>query len=325
MNRFLLLLTAVALAILPLSQVAAADSYPSASVTIIVPFPAGGVADTLPRLVGSELAAMWHQSVIVQNKPGAGGNIGMELGTRQPANGLTLVLAPAGNMTVTPLLYRHLDFDVTKDYTPVTIIANSPNVLVINPSVPANNFKELVAYAKQNPGKLNFASPGAGSGAHLAGELLNAEAGLEVTHIPYNGISPALTDLIGGRVQIMFAGISTVLAEIKAGRLKAIAIAGPSRSALLPEVPTVAESGLAGFDVTSWYGIVVRAGTPSEIVEKLQRDIALALKNPAVAGKITALGLEPVGNTPQQFAAMIKTETAKWSAIVDKAHIQPLD
>jgi tripartite-type tricarboxylate transporter receptor subunit TctC len=268
---------------------------------------------------------MWHQSVIVQNRPGAGGNIGMELGTQQPANGLTLVLAPAGNMTVSPLLYRHLDFDVSKDYIPVTVIANSPNVLVINPSVPVNNFKELIAYAKQNPGKLNFASPGAGSGAHLAGELLNVEAGIEVTHIPYNGIAPAVNDLIGGRVQMMFAGISSVLAEIKAGRLKAIAIAGPTRSAQLPDVPTVAESGLPGFDVTSWYGIVVRAGTAPEIVDKLQRDIALALKDSAVAGKLSALGLEPVGNTPQQFQAMVKSETAKWSAIVDKAHILPLD
>jgi tripartite-type tricarboxylate transporter receptor subunit TctC len=228
-------------------------------------------------------------------------------------------------MTVTPLLYRHLNFDVARDYTPVTVIANSPNVLVVNASVPVNNFKELIAYAKQNPGKLNFASPGAGSGAHLAGELLNAQAGISVTHIPYNGIAPALNDLIGGRVQMMFAGISTVIAEIKAGRLKAIAIAGPSRSPLLPDVPTVAESGLPGFDVTSWYGIVVRSGTPPEIVDRLQRDIALALKNSAVSAKIAALGLEPVGNTPQQFAAMVKTETAKWSAIVDKAHIQPLD
>ncbi len=325
MNRFASLLSAVLLLMLPLSKVAAEDSFPSAAVTIIVPFPAGGVADALPRIVGSELSEMWHQAVIVQNRPGAGGNIGMELGTRQPANGLTLVLAPAGNMTVTPLLYRHLNFDVARDYTPVTVIANSPNVLVLNASVPVNNFKELIAYAKKNPGKLNFASPGAGSGAHLAGELLNAQAGIQVTHIPYNGIAPALNDLIGGRVQMMFAGISTVIAEIKAGRLKAIAIAGPSRSPLLPDVPTVAESGLPGFDVTSWYGIVVRSGTPPEIVDRLQRDIALALRNSAVSAKIAALGLEPVANTPQQFAAMVKTETAKWSAIVDKAHIEPLD
>ena len=325
MNRFVSLLALFALVTAPVSLVAAEDGYPLGPVTIIVPFPAGGVADAIPRIVGAQLSEMWHQSVIVQNRPGAGGNIGMDLGTRQPANGLTLVLAPAGNMTVSPFLYRHLNFDVNKDYTPVTVIANSPNVLVINPSVPVSNFKELIAYAKQNPGKLNFASPGAGSGAHLAGELLNADAGISVTHIPYNGIAPAVNDLIGGRVQMMFAGISSVLAEIKAGRLKAIAIAGPSRSAQLPDVPTVAESGLPGFDVTSWYGIVVRTGTPPEIVDKVQRDIALALKNPGVASKLTALGLEPVANTPQQFAAMVKTETAKWGAIVDKAHIQPLD
>ena len=325
MNRFFSLLALLILAALPFAPAAAQDSYPSGPVTIIVPFPAGGVADVLPRIVGAQLSEMWHQPVIVQNHPGAGGNIGMDLGTRQPANGLTLVLAPAGNMTVSPLLYRHLNFDVSKDYIPVTVLANSPNVLVINPSVPANNLKELIAYAKQNPGKLNFASPGAGSGAHLAGELLNFDAGISVTHIPYNGISPAVNDLIGGRVQIMFAGISTVLAEIKAGRLKAIAIAGPARSAQLPDVPTVAESGLPGFDVTSWYGIVARTGTPPEIIDKLQRDIALALKNSAVSNKITALGLEPVGNTPQQFASMVKTETAKWGAIVDRAHIQPLD
>ena len=301
----------------------AQDAYPAKPVRIIVPYAAGGVADALPRIVGEKLAAKWKQPVVVDNKPGASGNIGMEEGARAEPDGYTLLLAAAGNMTVNPTLFRNLRFDTYKDLAPVTLLAASPNVLVVHPSVPVKTFKQLVEHAKQNPGKLNFASPGDGSGAHLAGELLNIEAGIQTMHIPYKGIAPAVNDLLGGNVQMMFAGISTVLPHIKAGKLTALAIASPRRSPQLPDVPTVAEDGLPGFDVTSWYGIVVRAGTPAPIIQKVQRDIAEALQGEEVHAKLAGLGLEPVGNTPEAFDAMIKAESRKWTEIVRKANIKP--
>ncbi len=301
----------------------AQEAYPNKPVRIIVPFSAGGVADALPRIVGERLAQKWGQPVIVENKVGASGNIGMAEGARAAPDGYTLVLAPAGNLTVNPTLFPKLPFDTYADLTPVTLLAQSPNVLVVHPSVPAKSLRDLIAYAKSNPDKLNFASPGDGSGAHLAGELLKIDAGVKATHVPYKGIAPAVNDLLGGNVQMMFAGISTVLQHVKAGKLVALAIASPQRSPQLPEVPTVAESGLPGFDVTSWYGIVTRAGTPPAIVRKLQRDMAEALGNEEVKAKLAGLGLEPVGNTPEAFDALIKTESRKWTDIVRKANIQP--
>jgi tripartite-type tricarboxylate transporter receptor subunit TctC len=303
----------------------AQDAYPSKPVHIIVPFPAGGVADALPRIVGEKLALKWKQPVIIDNRAGASGNIGMEDGARSAPDGYTLVLAPTGNLTVNPTLFPNLRFDTAKDFTPVTLLADSPNVLVLNPAVPAKTLKQLIAYAKQNPDKLNFASPGAGSGAHLAGELLNIDAGIKTVHVPYKGLAPAVSDLLAGNVQMMFAGVSTVLAQIKAGKLVALAVAGPRRLPQLPDVPTVAEEGLPGFDVTSWYGIVVHSGTPPQIVQKLHRDIAEALKMDDVAAKLDALGLEPVGNTPEQFDARIRAESRKWTEIMKKANIKPLE
>jgi len=299
-----------------------ASNFPSKPVRIIVPFAAGGVADLLPRIVGEKLTQKWGQPVIVENKTGAAGNIGMAEGARAAPDGYTLVLAPAGNLTVNPKLFRNLPFDTQRDLTPVTLLAQSPNVLVVHPSVPVKDFRALVAYARANPGKLNFASPGEGSGAHLAGELLTAEAGIKTQHVPYKGIAPAVNDVLGGQVQMMFAGISTVIQHVKAGRLMALAIASPKRSPQLPEVPTVAESGFPGFDVTSWYGIVVRSGTPPAIVQKVQRDMAEALQSPDVQSKLQDLGLEPVGNLPAEFKDRIEAESRKWGAIVEAAGIK---
>jgi len=302
---------------------ASAQEYPTKPVRIIVPFPAGGVADLLPRIVGEKLSRKWGQPVVVENKVGAAGNIGMGEVARSAPDGYTIGLAPTGNLTVNQTLFPNMGFDTRRDLAPVTLLAESPNVLVVNPSVPAKTFQELVAYAKANPGKLNFASPGEGSGAHLAGELLNQEAGIKAVHIPYKGLAPAVTDLLGGQVQMMFAGISTVIQHVKAGKLVALAIASPRRNAQLPEVPTVAESGLPGFDVTSWYGFVVRSGTPPAIIEKIQRDTAEALRMPDVQAKLAEQGLEPVGDTPAQFASVIDAETTKWVGIVHKAGIKP--
>jgi len=323
MKKLMFLALAAALVAAAPIAACAADAYPTRPVRIVVPYPAGGVADALPRIVGEKLSQKWGQPVIIENKAGASGNIGMEEGARAEPDGYTLVLAAAGNMTVNPILFKNLRFDTYKDLAPVTLLAASPNVLVVHPSVPAKNYKELVAYAKQNPGKLNFASPGEGSGAHLAGELFNLEAGIKTVHIPYKGMAPAVNDLLGGNVQMMFAGISTVLQHIKSGKLVAIAMAAPKRSPQLPDLPTVAEEGLPGFDVTSWYGIVVRAGTPPAVVQKVQHDIAEALKAPDVQTKLAGYGLEPVGNTPEAFDAMIKSETRKWTDIVHKAGIKP--
>ena len=303
--------------------IASAEEYPAKPVRIVVPFPAGGVADLLPRIVGEKLSQKWGQPVIVENKVGAAGNIGMAEVARSAPDGYTIGLAPTGNLTVNPTLFPNMGFDTRRDLAPVTLLAESPNVLVVNPSVPATTFRELIAYAKANPGKLNFASPGEGSGAHLAGELLNQEAGIKAVHIPYKGLAPAVGDLLGGQVQMMFAGISTVIQHVKAGKLVALAIASPRRNAQLPDVPTVAESGLPGFDVTSWYGFVVRSGTPPAIIDKIQRDTTEALRMPDVQSKLAAQGLDPVGDTPAQFASVIDAETTKWVGIVRKAGIKP--
>jgi len=322
MKTSLLLAAACALSLAGVIDAHADEPYPAKPVRIIVPYPAGGVADLLPRTVGQKLSDKWGQPVVVENKPGASGNIGMAEGARAAPDGYTIVLAPTGNLTVNQFLFNNLPFDAARDFTPITVLATSPNVLVVHPSVPAKTFRELLDYAKANPGKLNFASPGEGSGAHLAGELLNAEGDIKTLHVPYKGIAPAVNDLLGGQVQMMFAGISTVIQHVKAGRLVALAVASPKRSAQLPEVPTVAESGFPGFDVTSWYGIVARAGTSNAIVQKVQRDMAEALLSPEVQSKLQDLGLEPVGNTPAEFRDRIEAESRKWGAIVESAGIK---
>ena len=297
--------------------------YPNRPVKIIVPFAAGGVADLLPRIVGEKLSQRWGQPVVIENKPGASGNIGMELGARAEPDGYTLVLAPTGNLTVNPTLFPKLPFDTQKDLAPITVLAASQNVLVVHPSVPAKNLKELIDYAKANPGKLNFGSPGEGSGAHLAGELFNLEAGVKTVHIPYKGLAPAVTDLVAGNVQMMFAGISTVIAHTKAARLVPIAIASPIRSPQMANVPTMTEAGLAGFDVTSWYGLVVRSGTPGAVIRKIQLDVREVLAMEEVAEKLNELGLYTLGNRPEDFTRLIQNETRKWSEIVRRANIQP--
>ena len=317
-----LLVIAAGIAALHAIVAVAADPYPVKPVRLIVPFPPGGPADALARTVGDRLSASLRQSVVVDNRPGAAGNIGMELAAKSAPDGYTLVLAPAGNLTVNPSLYRNVPYDVARDFAPVTVIAAVPNILVVNPAVPAQNLEELIRYAKANPGRLNFSSPGSGSGAHLAGELLKSAAGIDVVHVPYNGIAPAVTAVVAGDVQMMFAGAPSALPQVSAGKLRALAVASPKRIAAAPALPTLDESGLPGFDVTSWYSIVVPAGTPAAVIERLQRDIAQALGNPGVRAKLAGLGAEPIANSPAEFALMIKSETAKWGKIVKDANIK---
>jgi tripartite-type tricarboxylate transporter receptor subunit TctC len=306
---------------LPTSPALAAETYPARPIRLIVPFPPGGPADALARIVGEKLGTSLGTAVVVENHSGAGGNIGMGIGAKAAADGYTLVLAPAGNLTVNPFLYRSVPYDVARDFAPVTVLATVPNILVVNPALPVKTVAELVKYAKAHPGELNFSSPGNGSGAHLAAELFKRMAGINMVHVPFNGIAPAVTAVLRGQVQLMFAGAPSVLQQVKSGKLTALAVASLQRIAAAPDLPTLAESGFPGFDVTSWYGIVAPAGTSSEIITRLRSAMATALKDPAVKEKLAGLGAEAVGNTPEEFAAMIKSETAKWGKIVKEANI----
>ncbi|HYM48361.1 MAG TPA: tripartite tricarboxylate transporter substrate binding protein, partial [Burkholderiaceae bacterium] len=310
LSRLLGLLLVICAA--PVSVAQTTEVYPSKPIRLIVPFPPGGPADTLARVTGEKIGVNMGKQVVVDNRPGAGGNIGMALGAKAAPDGYTLVLAPAGNLTVNPSLYRSVPYDVGKDFAPITVLAAVPNILVVHPSIPARNLSEFIAYAKTQRGQLNFSSPGAGSGAHLAGELFKSMTGADMVHVPFAGIAPAVTAVLGGQVQLMFAGAPSVLQHVRAGKLNALGVASPKRTASAPDLPTLSESGLAGFDVTSWYSIVAPAGTPTEIIARLQAEFGRALREPDVREKLAALGAEPIANTPSEFAAMIKTETAKW-------------
>jgi len=299
-----------------------AESWPSHAIRFTVPWPAGGVADAIARLTAEKLSERLGQKLIVENKLGASGNIGMAAVAAAPADGYTLVLTPTGNLTVNQALYKDLPFDTARDFLPLTVLATVPNVLVVNRTVAARTVAELVAYARANPGKLTFASPGQGSGAHLAGELLKADAGIDMLHVPYTGIAPAMNDVVGERVSLMFLGISSALPYIRAGSLRPLAVAALKRSPLLPDVPLVADAGYPGFDVTSWYGIAVRTGTPAEIVDRLYRETAEVLKLDEVKERFAGMGVEPGGLPPQAFAAMVRSETKKWGDIIARANIK---
>jgi len=300
-----------------------AASYPDKPVRLVVPFTAGGVADTLARLVAQSLSEQWKQPVVVENKAGAGGNIGMSMVAKAAPDGYTLALAPVGNMTVNYLLYTQLDYQAS-DFAPITELAASPNVLVAGKKKPVKNVQEFIDYAKANPNLVDFSSPGVGSGAHLAGELLNQMAGLQMVHVPYSGIAPAINDVIAGNVSIVFGGISTVLPFIRDGKLQALAIAGPDRLQELPEVPTLIEAGYEGFNITSWYGLVTRAGTPDEIIDKIQKAVAKGMDNKAFTEKLASFGLIKQASTPSAFAQQIATDTKNWGEIIKKAGIKPV-
>lgn len=288
---------------------------------MIVPFPPGGPTDLLGRLVGQKMHEAWGQPVITENRAGAGGNIGMEAAARAPGDGYTLVVAPTGNLTVIPHI-QQLNFDVMKDLVPITQMATVSNVLVVHPSVAAANLKELVTLAKSKPGALTYATPGAGSQAHLAGEFLKSMAGVDLLHVPYRGTGPALNDLLGGQVAMMFAQLSSALPHVQSGKLKAIGVADLKRSPVMPDLPTVAEQGLAGFEAVSWYALMTSAGTPAEVVAKLHAETVRALRQPDVVEKLTALGADPVGGTPAELARIIQSESARWAKLVKEANIK---
>jgi tripartite-type tricarboxylate transporter receptor subunit TctC len=311
-----------AVAVLLLFAGAARAEYPDRPLRFVVPFPAGGVADALARLVGQRLGERLGQNVLVDNRPGAAGNIGMGAAVRLPADGYTLVLAPAGNLTVNQSLYKELNFDIGRDFAPLTMIGTVPNVLVVAKDVPATTLAELVALAKASPGALSFASPGIGTGAQLGGELLKVEAGIDLLHVPYSGIAPAVTDLVAGRVSLMFLAIASALPHIETGALRPLAVASLERAPALKDVPTVAEQGFPGFDVTSWYGIVLRAGVPPPIVARLYDETASILKDDAFRARLAALGVEPGGLPPDRFGTLIAAESRKWGDIIRRAGIK---
>ena len=299
----------------------AQTGYPNRPVRVIVPFAPGGPSDVIARLLMQKFSENLGQQFYVENHAGGGGNLGTAVAARATPDGYTILVASSSFM-INPGLYAKVPYDPYNDFDPVTEIATTPNVLVVHPSVPAKSVAELIRYAKAHPGTLNYSSPGNGSGAHLAGELFKSMAGVDIVHIPFNGIAPAVAAVVGGQVQMMFAGAPSALPQVKAGRLVALGVASPKRSAAAPELPTLAESGLPGFDVTSWYSIVAPAGTPNEIIARLRSEIAAALAQADIQEKLAGLGAEPIGNTPAEFAAMIKVETAKWGKIVKDANIQ---
>jgi tripartite-type tricarboxylate transporter receptor subunit TctC len=284
-----------------------------------VPFPAGGATDILAREVAKHLTDAWGQSVVVDNRPGAGGNIGSELVAKAAPDGYTLEMGTVGTHAINASLYSKMPYDHVKDFVPVILVAGVPNVLEVNPALPVNSVQELIAYAKANPGKLNFASSGSGTSIHLSGELFKVMAGVQMTHVPYKGSAPALQDLIGGQVQLMFDNLPPSLPQIKAGKLRALAVTSAGRAPALPDTPTVAEAGLPGFEASSWFGVLAPAGTPPEIVNKLNAEIAKWLASPGAKEKLANVGANIAGGTPEDFARHIQAETAKWAKVVKES------
>ncbi|MET0442195.1 MAG: tripartite tricarboxylate transporter substrate binding protein [Casimicrobiaceae bacterium] len=293
--------------------------YPTKPVRVVVPFPAGGTTDILARAASQKLSETWGQQALVDNRPGAGGNIGAELVAKAPPDGYTLLMGTVGTHAINSSLYPKMPYDHVKDFAPVILVAGVPNVLVVHPSLPVNSVQELIAYAKANPGKLNFASSGSGTSIHLSGELFKVMTGVQMTHIPYKGSAPALTDLVGGQVQLMFDNLPSSLAFIKAGKLRALAVTSAQRSPALPDVPTVAESGVPGFEASSWFGLLAPAGTPRDIVTKINADTQKWLASPDAKDKLAAQGAAAAGGSPEDFAKHIQAETAKWARVVKES------
>lgn len=301
----------------------AQDNYPSKVVRIIVPYPAGGIADRIAREVAQKLGERMGQNFIVENRSGAAGNVGMDYVAKQPADGYTLALAPASNLTVNDVLFKNLTYDIHKDFTPLSMLILTPQVLVVHPSVPAKNMKELLAYAKANPAKANYGSPGVGSFSHLAGEMLRADTGIPLTHVPYQGLAPAVNDLLGGQIPFMFVEVVTAAPHIKSGKLNAIAVAHKTRAPWLPDVPTTTEAGMPNIEVASWYGIVARAGTPAPIMARLSKEISAIMQSDDMKKRYDEIGAYSVGSSPEEFGKFIRSETDKWTALIRKAGIQP--
>jgi tripartite-type tricarboxylate transporter receptor subunit TctC len=308
MKRFL-----AALLLLPC--LALAQAYPARPVRIIVPYPPGGATDVMARIVAQKLNESWQQSAVVENKPGASGTVGSEIVAKSPADGYTLLLQGTQH-AINLSLYKQLPYDTLRDFAVVAYVASAPFLLVVHPSVPANSVAELIAYIKAKSGGLNYGSSGVGGGAHLAGEIFRTSAGVQLTHIPYKGAAPAMADLLGGQVPMVFDPIPTSITQVRSGRIKALAITSAKRSALMPELPTIAESGLPGFDVVAWFGLYAPAATPKDIVARLNAEVNRVLQLPEVKEKFAALGAESNPMGTDQFALHLRAEIAKFAKAI---------
>jgi tripartite-type tricarboxylate transporter receptor subunit TctC len=302
--------------LLGVAAVSPAADYPSRPVTLVVAFTPGGASDVLARLLGRKLEQILGAPFVIDNRPGAGGNVAAEAVAHTAPDGYTLLVGNNAILATNAALYRKINFDAEADFAPIGLIGSQANILVVNPSVPANSMAELIALAKANPGKLNFASSGHGLAAHLAGELFKAEAGIDIVHVPYKGAAPALQDVIAGHVQMMFATASSVVPHIRDGKVRALGVATLKRTAVLPDIPTIDELGLRGFDATTWHGLVAPARTPREIVTALNRALVATLDDPAVKKSLGDLGVDIIGGTPEDFAGYIRSEIPKWTAII---------
>ena len=314
------ILAVVALAI---AGSAAAQTYPTRPIRLLVPSTPGGSVDTLARTVGPKLAERWGQQVIVDNRPGAGGAIAGELVARAAPDGYTLLIGTVASLASNVSLQKRVPYDPAKDFAPVTLLATQNLMLLIHPSIPAKSVKELVALAKSKPGHLSFASAGTGAGGHLSGELLKMLAGIDLLHVPYKGVAPALVDVVAGQVSMTFASILSSLPQYRAKRLRALAVTGAKRSSAAPELPTMQEAGVIGYESATWYGIVAPAQTPAEIIARLSAELVSTLKQPDVRERLTSEGADPVGNSPQEFGKFIQSEIDKWRKVIRAAGIQP--
>jgi len=301
---------------------AASAQYPSRPVRFIVPSAAGGGTDIIARAISLKLSESLGAQFVVENRPGAGQMIGIELAAKAPADGYTLLMA-ASTLAINPIMFKTVPYDPIRDFAPITQAASLPNVVVVHPSLPVHSIAELIAYAKARPGQLNFASAGIGTSPQMSIELLKSMAGIDMVHIPYKGTAPGVVDVLAGQVLVMAPNVLTALPHIKSGKLRALAVTSAKRSAALPDVPTVAEAGLPGYDSTQWYGVLAPAGTNRDIVARLHGAIARSLRDEEVGKRLAADGAEPVGSSPEEFAAFIKSETEKWAKVAQAAGIKP--
>ena len=316
MTRFLSLIVGAVLAVAAALPVFAADAYPSRPIRLVVPAPPGGTIDPISRLLAEAMSKRYGQNVVVDNRPGANFNVGMELVAKAAGNGYTLVVASSGALATNIHLYKKLPFHPVNDFEPIVLYGNVPNVLVVNLSVPPRTLKEFIDHAKANPGKLNFGSTGNGSSMHLAGELFKSLTGTQMTHVPYVSPSVATQDLLGGRTELMFQLMTGIEQYVKAGRVHAIVVAAPKRSPALPNVPTAAEAGLKGFESSAWFGILAPKGTPRVLITQLNRDINAIIAEPAFNKRLTEMGVEPMGGSVADFEKYLAAETKKWGEVV---------
>ena len=299
-----------------------AEDYPSRPIRVVVPFAAGGTSDLIGRTIGQALGGKLNTSVVIDNRPGAGGNIGSDLVAHASPDGYTLLLGTVATHGINASLYKSMVFDPVKDFSPISLVASSPSVLEVNAALPIKSVHDLIAYAKSNPGKLNFGSAGNGSSHHLAGELFSTMAGVKMTHVPYRGTAAAVTDTIAGEVQVIFDTLPSAMPFIKSGQLRPLAVSSAKRDPALPDLPTLAESGLPNYEVGSWYGLLAPAGTPPAIVETLSKSVAEIVSRPAIKQKLIEQGATPIGSTPIEFSAHIDRELKKWAPVVKASGAQ---